>query len=122
MFPYEFYKVIHFLGIFLTLFVYGAFAFQMLQQGQSEFPRRKWLMIGHGVGLFFVLLGGFGLLARLQVGFPLWIWIKLTIWVLLGALLTPMRRRPQWNTWLWALVLILAVTAGAVATIKPGGV
>lgn len=119
MFPYEFYKVVHFAGIFLVLLSFGAMAIQMINGGQTEFPRRKWVMIGHGIGLFLVLLGGFGLLARLHVGFPVWVWIKLAIWLLLGAMIGVMRRRAQWNKWLWIVVWVLAATAGAVATIKP---
>lgn len=119
MFPYEFYKVVHFVGIFLTLFSMGALALQLLNGGSADFPRRKHALIGHGAGLFLVLLGGFGLLARLQVGFPPWVWIKLGVWLVLGGIVALMRRKSQWNSWLWIVIVGLAAVAGAVATIKP---
>lgn len=62
-------------------------------------------------------------MARLGVGygggFPGWIWAKLTIWGILGAVLFLARARPGWSLPLFALVPLLAALAGYVAFTKP---
>jgi hypothetical protein len=119
MFPYELYKVIHFIGIFLLLMTLSALMWQMFSGGQPDFQRRKHLMIGHGVAMFFILLGGMGMLARLGIGFPAWVWIKLAIWLVFGGIVAVIRRKPQWSNRLWVLILALAVLAAMTAIYKP---
>lgn len=55
----------------------------------------KYLGMLHGISLFFILLGGFGLMARLNIshaGWPAWIWAKFALWLLLGAALVWIKR------------------------------
>src|SRR5690606_30212747 len=99
MLPYEFYKSLHFVGIFLTLLAYGGLIFQMLAVKNKDFPRRRLLMIAHGVGLFFIFVAGFGLVARLNIGWPTWVLLKLGIWFLLGLMVIPILRKPETNKW-----------------------
>ena len=121
MISYEIYKLIHFIGLTLTVFSLGALAFQMLNHRAKDFQNRKFLAIGHGVGLFLLLLGGFGMLARLGIvqGMPTWVWLKIIIWVLVGAIIAPMRRKPEWSPWLWAIAIGLVIAAAWVALFKP---
>jgi hypothetical protein len=63
----------------------------------SPSPRRLLAML-HGIGVFLILLGGFGMLARLGFmgqSFPGWVWAKIVIWGLLAAALVVPRRRPS---------------------------
>lgn len=127
MISYVTYKIIHYLGIFSAL---AAVAGVAAHSGTGGNPpgRPRWsrgLSAAHGIGLFLALVGGFGMLARLGVsqeglGLPLWIWIKLAIWVVFGAILTLARRRPETAPWVLIVAPLLAVCAGAVALLKPG--
>jgi hypothetical protein len=122
---HPFYNVVHIIGIILAMSALGGAAFYALAGGTWEKgtrPRRL-LALLHGVGLFLVLLGGFGMLARLGImhggGFPGWIWVKLTVWVLLaGALFLP-RRRPAPAAPLLFALPVLGGLAAYMAIYKP---
>lgn len=75
------YKVIHLLGI---MGVFTAVSV-LIMQGSSS-PKRKPIMIVHGISWFLVLLGGFGMLARYDIPMLHW-WslTKLAILVFFGA-------------------------------------
>jgi len=121
MISYVTYKAIHYFGIFLLVATLGG-AVGASGAGSPPGVARRWWVL-HGVALFLVLLAGFGLLARLGVQhgepFPLWIWIKLTVWVVLGGALVLLRRRPRWAPWLLGVVPAMAALAGYVAFTKP---
>jgi hypothetical protein len=121
--PYVIYKLIHFLGIFTMVVALAAMAMHALQGGRIQPGRgRRWLGITHGVAAFLVLLGGFGMLARLGIahdGLPAWVYLKLLIWLGLGvAVALPYRGKALARALLVALPL-LAVAGGAVALYKP---
>ncbi len=68
---YEFYQTLHVLGLFLLFSSLGAAALHAMNGGTKESnPSRKWVAITHGVGLLFVLVAGFGLLAKSGRGNP----------------------------------------------------
>jgi hypothetical protein len=122
MLSYEVYKVLHLGGMFLLFTVLGGIALHVLNGGTRESNGgRKLTGALHGVALFIILLGGFGMLARLGLtsGFPGWIWAKLAIWVLVPVIGTmPYRKPATAKAVLFALPLIGAVTAW-VAIYKP---
>ena len=123
MFSYQTYKLLHFLGIFMVMMSLGAMVLKRIdlatEAGGSQIWRKP-TMITHGLGLFLILLGGFGMLARLGItnGLPGWVYAKILIWVALGIASVFTRRqilaRPMW----W-LCLILATTAAYLAMHKP---
>lgn len=124
MISYAVYKVIHYTGIFLLITALGA-TLSRAAAGVGEDtpdPWRKRLMAIHGTALFFVLLGGFGMLARLDgpaaSGVPGWAWAKLGIWAALAGIVVARRTAPSAARALW-LVPILAIVAGVVALTKP---
>ena len=90
--PYYAYRFIHLFGIFALIVTLGAAAMHGLKGGtRKDNPWRMQLGTAHGVALFLILLGGFGMLARLgmaQGGLPNWIYIKLVIWLIFGGALT----------------------------------
>ena len=75
----------------------------------------------HGVGLLIILVSGFGMLARLGLnsGFPLWIWIKLALWVVVGACAMVPKRAPQLTKPLLVILPVLGTLGGYLAIFKP---
>ncbi|MDX2057888.1 MAG: hypothetical protein SFV24_08825 [Gemmatimonadales bacterium] len=120
---YAVYKLIHFLGIFTIVAILAATAMHVLRGGtRADNPYRRTFAVAHGIAAFLVLLGGFGMLARMKIvsgGLPGWVIAKLVIWLVLSAALTlPYRGRTLARALLVALP-ILAMGAGAVALYKP---
>lgn len=123
MISYSVYKVLHLAAIMLLFASFGGLALYVAAGGtRAANPNRKLVAALHGTAAFLVLLGGFGLLARLgivQGGFPLWVWIKLAIWVLLSfAVLLPYRR-PDLAKPLFLLYPVLGAVAAWAAIYKP---
>lgn len=125
MISYTTYKIVHYLGLFVLVVAVAAALGRLAARPPSaeRDPWRRSLGAIHGLALFFVLLGGFGMLARLEVtsglGLPGWIWAKLAIWTALGGVVAVARRRRGWTTPLLVLVPVLAMLAGAIALTKP---
>ncbi len=123
MIPYETYKLIHLLGFWLIVLALGGLSLHAINGGtRTSNTARRLVAITHGVGLFLVLLGGFGLLARIGVvhgGFPGWVWVKLAVWVTIGALLALPYRRPELGRVLWVAIPVLGAVAASMAIYKP---
>jgi hypothetical protein len=121
MFSYNVYLMVHLTGIFLTFAALGGAA---LSGPDTPPSRRKARGMFHGIGLFLVLLGGFGLLARIGfphgASWPLWLLSKLGIWFLLGASIIAFRRLPALGVPLLLIAIALGVTSGYLARNKPG--
>jgi hypothetical protein len=115
---YEFYRVLHIFGIVLLFASLGALSAIGGRTGDSL---RRFAAILHGVAIAVILIGGFGLLARLQMfgSFPVWIWIKLGIWLTLAMTVVPLRRKPEFASWLFLLIPLLGGVAAWLAVYKP---
>jgi hypothetical protein len=124
MIPYEAYKVLHLLSVMLLFLCLGGLAIYVAGGGtRAANPNRRLLAALHGSATFLVLLGGFGLLARLGLahgGFPLWVWIKLAVWLILGLAILLPYRRPDLGRPLFLLCPILGLVAAWAAVYKPG--
>jgi uncharacterized membrane protein SirB2 len=121
--PYEFYKVLHLIGIMFLFFSVGGMVLHGMNGGTKESNgSRKWLVIGHGVSLVVILVAGFGLLARLGLtqGFPLWVWPKLAIWLAMGAVIALAYRGQAVAKALWVAIPLLGAVAAWLAIYKPG--
>ena len=121
MISFEVYKNIHLLGVFMILVALGgAMLYGMVSEGK-ELVWRKVVSITHGLGLLLVLVAGFGMLARLGIAWPwpVWVWGKVVIWILLGGLITPARKSPGAAKGLWWIVILLAAVAAYLAIHKP---
>ena len=68
----------------LSAFVLVAFSFQAFIAPKPENKRR--LMMYTGIASLLMLVAGFGLQAKLNVGFPLWLLIKIGCWLGVSAL------------------------------------
>lgn len=121
--PYPIYKLIHFLGIFVLLTTLVVPGMHVLRGGtRADLPRRRALASVHGAASFLILLGGFGMLARLGVvhtGLPGWILLKLAIWVTLSAAFSVALRTSTSARAVLVAAPLLALAAAAVALYKP---
>ena len=120
---YAFYNVLHLLGIFLVLLSLGGIATHVLNGGTRQFPARKWLASIHGIGLLLIFVAGFGLMARIglvgQGLWPTWIFIKLSIWLVLGTMPILIYRVPN-RAGVWGfLTFFLAALSAWTAIYKP---
>ncbi len=102
----------------------GGMAILGLRAGEEREvkPLRKLLTIGHGVSLLVVFVAGFGMMARLGImgGWPTWIYIKIALWLVLGAAVVVVRRAPELGrVWLFLLPLVGAAAAWVAITHPP---
>ena len=117
---YEVYKVLHVFSVILTFSVLGGLALHAANGGTRESnSMAKLTGILHGVGLLMILVGGFGLLARLGTGFGGWVWAKIAIWLVVGASAAVIKRSPSLSRMLLWLLPVLAGVAAWLAINKP---
>lgn len=120
MISYEIYKLLHFAGIFSVFLGFGAILINSLNQKEQQ-RIRMFGFIFHGVGLFLILLGGFGMAARLgyAANLPHWVYAKLVAWLFLGGAVALLKRQaskfPLWIT----LIVASGIFAAAMAIYKP---
>lgn len=118
---FETYKIIHLGGLLLLFF--GLSGAVTLKMAGAPFtgPAKKMAFMTHGIGLLLMLLGGFGMLARLGImgNLPGWVYGKLVIWLTLGGAITLAKRKGQIGWPLMVLFVGLGVTAAWLAIMKP---
>jgi hypothetical protein len=117
---YEFYKVLHVLGLSLVVLSLGGIILHVINGGSKENNSfRKGAMITHGVGLVLLLVAGFGMLAKLGIqGFPVWVSGKMAIWLALGAFVGIAYKKPQLAKKFWVGVPALVLIATTLAVLK----
>ena len=107
------YKILH---IAAAVGLFGALGGAAVHAGNA-LPReqnalRKSIGILHGGSLLLLLVAGFGMLARLDVGLPAWAIAKLVLWFVMGGLLVlPYRAPGLARTVLWSLPVLGALAA-----------
>jgi uncharacterized membrane protein SirB2 len=110
---YQFYKILHFVGLAMSL---TSLSIRMFAGGQGM---KKATGIVHGVGLVIMLVGGFGMIARLGLhGFPGWIWAKLVLWLALGGTLALVTRKKSPPA-IWAGLIAITAIGSYLALYKP---
>ena len=75
---YNVYKIIHLVGISILGLGVGG----MMAGGE----KRKAFAICQGIGLVVMLVSGFGLLAKLKLGYPSFAIVKTVLWVVIAML------------------------------------
>ena len=111
--PHSTYLILHLTGLLFLALAIGGLVISKTSDNA------KTLKILHGVGLFLLLLGGFGMLARLSIGwpFPVWIFVKLFTWFVLGAFPAYQGKLKGNSDLIFAIILIL--TSIVMGVIKP---
>lgn len=124
MIPHATYKVIHLLGLLLAFTALAGMALHAASGGsRNESGIRRTVLGMHGVGVFLLLLGGFGMLARLGIvqgsAFPGWIWVKLVVWTTVAVMAALPYRRPALARWTFLSLPLLGTLAAYMAIYKP---
>ena len=124
MFSHSFYNVVHLIGIALVVSALGATAIHAFNGGSRQTNRARALVAAlHGAGALLILVGGFGMLARLGFShggmFPGWLLVKLGVWVTAAALLFVPYRRPALARPIYLLIPALVGLATYMAVYKP---
>ena len=117
----EFYLFLHLTGIMILFFGLAALLVLGLT-GQFQNKRARLLgFVSHGIGLFLMIFSGFGLAAKLGLlaNLPGWLYVKIGVWVLLGASVSLLRRKPQLAVMSYALIILLGATAAYMGLFKP---
>ena len=106
------YYVIH----IISLFVLAGLAYGMVHSKQPK-PYK----IGYGIASFFVLLGGFGLMAKIGYGFAdnPWLTIKLLIWIGLAVVIPALVKRKKLSMNITVLMSVLLGLAVLMVYIRP---
>lgn len=118
---YEFYKVLHLLGVFLTLTgLIGIATLKWAGTGLPAAPRRAFFLM-HGIGLLIAFVAGFGLAARLGMFANLqgWVWAKIGLWLAMGGLIAVAKRKGEMGVTLILSFIALAGVAAWLAIFKP---
>ncbi len=122
MLSYKAYKILHIASVVLVCMSVGGLSFHAWLGGDkaSGGTARKRLLMLHGIGMFLALAGGMGVGTRMgaissETGFASWIWFKLAIWVLVGALPALPYRNPKLAAGMFVALPLLVLFAGWVA-------
>ncbi|HSH09783.1 MAG TPA: hypothetical protein VK995_05310 [Oceanipulchritudo sp.] len=115
---HQLYQILHLTGIFMVFLSYGGLIVRSAVGSDSKGVRRLGAMTS-GIGLLLTLVGGFGLLARLNYGWPGWVLVKIGIWILLGGMIVLINRKPQFSQILWWTTILLGVVALLMVVLKP---
>jgi len=119
---YLFYKILHVTAALTVFGMLGGVCLHVMNGGTREQGAgRALVMTVHGLGLLLVLVGGFGLLARLNIitDWPGWVWGKLVIWLLAGAWVALVYRRPTLARPMLILLPFLGLAVSWLAIAKP---
>lgn len=112
------YKVIHIAAVLYVFTAIGGLMIHAVDRVKAD-SGRKLAGMTHGLALLVVLISGFGLMAGLQTGMQLWIWLKLGVWLAVGASIAAIRRMPGQARLLWLLLPLLGTVAAYLAIYKP---
>ena len=107
------YKLIHFIGIILLFLGLGG------ALGARENGTNKLVASFHGLGAFLVLLGGFGMQAKMKMNYvaaygsawPAWLVAKVVLWFLLAGSLVILKRRLMPAAPAWLIITVLGAVA-----------
>jgi len=122
MLSYSVYKVVHITGILLLFCALGGLTTLSARGVLADGGRaRKFASAAHGISLLIVLVGGMGLIARLGMNgpWPLWVWLKIGLWFVMGALIIVIRRAGSAAGVLLFLFPLLGAVAAYLAIYKP---
>jgi hypothetical protein len=122
MLSLSFYKVAHLFGIMLMFSALGTVIAGAVA-GEGSLRLKKLGGIAQGIALVIILVGGFGMLARLGLndGWPLWVWLKLVIWVIFGGATIFVRKAGEKAGWLLVLLPVLGAVSAWLALYRVGG-
>ena len=114
---YETYKLIHLFAIISLFLSIGAL---LVYSGNNNKKLKKKIMILHGLAGLILFVSGFGLIARLKMhSFPMWVNLKLGIWIILSVLVPILVSKKVNKKWTWLLVFVSGFSAIYLVVFKP---
>jgi hypothetical protein len=115
---YEFYNVVHVIGVILLFSSLGVLT---ATAGSESTGLRRTASIAHGIALAIVFVAGFGLLARLGHfgAIPIWAYFKMALWAALGGMIVILKRRPESAIAVWWLLPVVGGAAAWLAVSQP---
>ncbi|MEX2584498.1 MAG: hypothetical protein WD766_14610 [Gemmatimonadota bacterium] len=124
MFSHQLYNLVHIVGLVFLMAGLGGMTLSAATATAGEVRWTRRLAIAfHAVGIFLVLLGGFGMLARLGIvqgsSWPGWVWVKMGVWIVLGAAAFLPYRFPRTARPVLLLLPVLGGLAAYMAIYKP---
>lgn len=123
MFPRDAYEVVHLIGIAMLFIAIGGVAVHAANGGTKANTKTRGIVAAmFGTGSFLILLGGFGMMARLGLvrGMPPgWLLVKMLIWLVLSAIVLLPYRKPSLAKPFIILLPFLVGLAGYLAVYKP---
>lgn len=123
MVPRDVYEIIHVIGIAMLFLSIGGVAIHAANGGtQANTSTRKFVAGLFGTGSFLILLGGFGMMARLHLVYeipPHWLKVKMLIWLVLSGIVLLPYRKPALAKPFAMLLPLLAGVAVWMAVYKP---
>jgi len=107
--------------VFMILVALGGLILHQIGASTREQVWRRPVAITHGIGMVLVLVGGFGMLARLGIFWPWpgWVIGKIVIWLVFGVLVAVIGRAPTLAKPLWWITIALGAIAAYLALNKP---
>ena len=120
----DLFRFLHLLGIFLLFAALGGVIVRRLVAADAgtDAPKDRASRLAgmtHGLALLLLLVTGFGMLGVLHLGFPVWAWCKLAIWLIFGGIVVAVRKSAAAARWLWWLLPLLGLAAAWLALTKP---
>jgi hypothetical protein len=115
---YEFYKILHIIGVLMVFASIGATVVKASLKDSSATFKRE-ISITHGVGLLLALVAGFGILAKLGLAFKGWVVVKMLIWLFFGGATAMAARKPDLAKPLWFASIGIGILAAYLAIYKP---
>ncbi len=124
MFPRDFYEILHIIGIAMLFVAIGGVSVHAANGGtRASSQTRPLVGTVHGLGALLILVGGFGMLARIGfqhgANFPGWLWTKILVWVILSAIVLLPYRKPALSRPFVVILPLLAGLAVYMALYKP---
>lgn len=113
-----FYNVLHISGIILFFMAIGGAVIRAALEVKDK-KLEKFILINHGIAGFIIIVSGFGQLAKIGMQFPGWVIIKIFIWLLLGAIIVPIKKAPDKKHLFWFIALLLGGLAAYMGIYKP---
>jgi len=114
------FKVVHITAVIYTFTALGGLLVHAVDGTREGGAGRRLAGLTHGLALLVVLFTGFGLVAGLGTGMAPWVWLKLLVWLLVGASLVAIRRLPGMARLLWLALPLLGALGAYLAIWKPG--
>lgn len=120
---HSFYLVLHVFSVMLLFLAFGGAALHSAAGGtKATNPKRGLVAATHGLALVLLVVSGFGVAGKgghFANGFPLWIMVKLGLWLVFGAAIVPLGRKAGSGGALWVVLPLLGLVAAWLGVTRP---